>query len=129
MKTMQYLLIVLVAVVLTVPVKAQYTNHGSQQPQAEFRSTSVMMFSGSTLPIAAQTGVVVTGSTPYNSSAYMPGGGPRKSVGGNGGWEDEDEPDRPGEPMPIGNGTWFMVFLALAFAAWHGIRIRMIKKD
>ena len=110
MKTLRYLLIV-AGLVSVLSINAQTL---AQQPEAKMHSTSVMMSSGSTLPQAAVTGASVAGSAP---AAYAPTKptGPRR-VGENEGTEDEEDPDNPGEPFPIGDGMWPLAICAIAFA-------------
>ena len=89
--------------------QAVYTSVQAQMPEATMNSTSTMMSSGSTLPQAAVTG---TSTTCDN------GGRPgkiRRDVGG-GGTEDDEDPDIPVEPAPIGDGLWALMVLAGAFA-------------
>ena len=74
MKALRYLLIV-VAMISVLSVRAQ---RYAQLPQVQMYSTSAMISSGSTLPSAATTGAILTGSTPGTyEQAYRPGG-PRK---------------------------------------------------
>lgn len=128
MKAFRYLLIVAMTIV-ALAVNAQYR---SEQPQTVFRSTSSgLVSSGSTIPQAAQTGVVFAGSTPYaKSPTYIPG--PRR-IGESGGWADEDDtegerdssdPNLPVEPSPIGDGTWILMLLAIGYALF----IALMKK-
>lgn len=133
MKALRYLLIVAMTVI-AISVNAQYR---SQQPQVVFRSTSSgLVSSGSTLPQAAQTGVVFTGSTPYSKTTpYIPG---RRKVGESGGWADEDDtegegdsgnPILPVEPSPIGDGTWILMVLAIGYAFFIAWRKKRVKSE
>ena len=85
----------------------------------EFHSTSALAGSGSSLPIAAQSGVVISGNTPgENSSAGVHGGirrigGSGSGTGGNGAEENEDP-----QETPIGDGMWVLAILAAAYAAY-----------
>ena len=101
--------------IVTVQAKAQF---GAQPPQAEFRSTSSMVWSGSPLPQAAQSGVYTTYD--YGTRSNKPG---IRRVGEDEGFEEgETDPDNPGEPFPIGDATWPLLALAAmyaAFAAWR----------
>lgn len=76
------------------------------------------MQSGSNLPMAAQSGVTTT----YDNRNNAPGG-PRRA-GENEGTEDEEDPDNPGEPFPIGDAMWPMMMLALAYAIYKVSRMR-----
>ena len=112
MKTLRYLLIT-IGLVSVLSICAQAL---AQQPEAEMHSTSVMVGSGSALPQAASSGVLLTGSTPGSyAPARKPGGGPRR-VGEDDEFENEDEPDVPGEPFPLGDVLWPLMALACAFA-------------
>ena len=125
MKTLRYLLIV-IGVLSVVSVAAatfgttyqpqrrgiQYTRHYAEMPTLAMGSTgSVMMKSGSALPMAAVSGITT-------ADDYAPSG-PRRAkrdVGEGGTTEDGDEdPDNPGEPMPLGDVLWPLMLMALAF--------------
>ena len=111
MKALRYLLIVM-SMASVLSVSAQNT---AQLPEAQMKSTSVMVGSGSALPQAAATGIVVTGSTP---GTYTPAGkgGPKK-IGGSGsgtGGNEAQETDNPWE-TPIGDAVVPLMLLALAF--------------
>ena len=95
----------------------------SQTPQARMHSTSSsMMSSGSTISMAARSGVMVTGNTigsytPVNNAPGRP-----RRVGENEGFEeDEDDPDNPGEPQPIGD-TLCLIFFVLLAAIYRSLR-------
>ena len=122
MKTLRYLLMV-VAMVSVLSVHAQST---AQLPEAQMQSTSAMVGSGSTLPQAATTGAYVTGSTvgTYSPAKIHPGNVRRDVGGGEGEWEDEDDPDNPGEPNPIGDAVWPLALLACAYLIIRVVRAR-----
>ena len=90
----------------------------AQMPSAVMYSTgSGMMNSGSTLPQAAATGAVVTGS---KLGTYSPASGHhgnmRRDVGGGGSTDDDDEdPDLPVEPNPIGDALLPLMVMAMGF--------------
>lgn len=118
MKALRYLLIVMMLSMASVMFAA--AQNLAQQPQAEMKSTSGMMYSGSTLPSAAADGAVVTGS---KLGTYSPAdastGGPHKAakgLGGGGGGESGEPGDRP-EPYedPIGDAALPLMLLALAY--------------
>ena len=111
MKTLRYLLIV-IAMAGFLSVHAQGL---AQQPQAQMQSTSGMVYSGSTLPQAAATGTMVTGTTPGTYTPTKITSGPRKGLGGGG--ESGEPGDRP-EPYedPLGDAMWPMMALACAYA-------------
>ena len=112
MKTLRYLLIV----IGMVSVLGLYAQGLATKPEAQMRSTSGMVYSGSTLPQAAATGTYVTGTTvgTYTPAKVHPGK-IRKDVGGGGTTEDEDDPDDPGEPNPLGDVLWPLMLCALAY--------------
>ncbi|MBQ7382638.1 MAG: hypothetical protein IJV61_06435 [Paludibacteraceae bacterium] len=112
MKTLRYLLMV-VAMVSVLSVSAKGT---TQLPEAQMKSTSVMVGSGSSLPQAATTGAVLTGETPGTySSVYHPGG-PRRITINPGDEPGPDEGDNS-EPWqdPIGDAVWPLALLACAY--------------
>ena len=119
MKALRYLLIVImVSVASMVFATAQSL---AQRPEAQMKSTSGMVYSGSTLPSAATDGAVLTGSKPGTySPANASTGGMRKAkrAGEDDGFEDEgDEPGagNPGEPAPLGDAALPLALLALAY--------------
>ena len=90
----------------------QYSQHYAEMPTLTMSSTgSVMMKSGSALPMAAVSGITT-------AEDYAPSG-PRRAkrdVGDGGTTEDGDEdPDNPGEPMPLGDTILPLLLMALAF--------------
>ena len=134
MKALRYLLIVM-AVLSVVSVQAatlgapyqpqtrgiRYTTYHSQMPTVAMNSTaaSKMMSSGSSLPMAAVSGVYVTGATPESSSPVTKHPGHVRREDGNGeGWEDENEPDRPGEMYPLGDVLWPLMLMAMAYVVY-----------
>ena len=118
MKALRYLLIVMmVSVASMVFATAQSL---AQKPESQMKSTSGMVYSGSTLPSAAADGAVLTGS---KLGTYSPAdattGGPRKAKKDLGGEGDPDEPgagDRP-EPYedPLGDAALPLALIALAY--------------
>ena len=116
MKALRYLLIV-VAMISVLSVRAQ---RYAQPPQVQMYSTSAMISSGSTLPSAATTGAILTGSTPGTyERAYRPGAGPRR-VGEDDGFEEDDpDPDVPANPFPIGDAVLPLLVLALGYTLWR----------
>ena len=146
MKQLRYILIV-IGVLSVVAVSAatfgtSYTpTHVSYQPMqtqgvhapaVQMRSTSAMRYSGSTLPMAAATGV----STTYREPAHV-SGGPRRAK------MDDPDPSNPfinpgtGEPStigdvgnpnepgtPIGDAVLPLALMALAFGAGVAVRNR-----
>ena len=139
MKALRYLLMVVIVALASVTAQAQLTTPFknsenkpafSQQATTTYAvyTTSTLMESGSSLPMAARNGVTIGASTPNDDTpAYAPGrGGLRRDVGGGGTTEDEDDPDIPVEPNPIGDGMWVLLLLAAGFAAY---KTRMRRKE
>ena len=129
MKTLRYLLS-LIAILSVVSVSAatfgkpyqsqynrqtrgiRYENTCTQMPTLSMSTMNAsMMKSGSTLPMAA-----VSGTTMANDNA--PGGPKRakKDVGGGSTDDDDENPDVPGEPMPIGDAVVPLMLMAMLFA-------------
>ena len=112
MKTVRYLLIV-IAMAGFLSVQAQGL---AQQPQAQMRSTSGMVYSGSTLPQAAATGTMVTGTTPGTYTPAKISSRPRRTID-----DDDDDITPPGDntdpdATPLGDAMWPMMALACAYA-------------
>ena len=142
MKALRYLLIVM-AVLSVVSVQAatlgapyqpqtrgiRYTTYHSQMPTVAMNSTaaSKMMSSGSSLPMAAVSGVSITGATPESSSPVTKHPVHVRREDGNGdGWEDEEEPDKPGEMFPLGDVLWPLMLMAVGYIIYR-IRRRDMK--
>lgn len=116
-KALRYLLI-LVAMLSVLSLSAQNL---AQQPSSDFRSTSVMMGTGSTLPQAAQTGTVTTYDVP--SSPKHPGH--IRRAGEDDGFENEGEEPatgNPGEPAPIGDAAWPLALCMMAYVCVRAFR-------
>ena len=138
MKTLKYILSV-IAILSVVSVsaatfgtpyrpqqrKASYSAVQVGMPQATMSSTSTMMYSGSSLPMAAATGI--TTSANYNP-AQAPGTRPRR-VGENDEFEDETDPDVPVNPFPVGDAILPMMLLVAAYGAFLALRRRKQKKE
>ena len=122
MKALRYLLMV-VAMVSVLSVKAQGT---AQLPQAQMKSTSVMVSSGSALPQAAVTGAYMTGTTvgTYSPAKIHPGN-IRKVDSDGDGIEDEEwgETEDP-YATPIGDAMWPLALLACAYLIIRVVRAR-----
>ena len=127
MKALRYLLIVM-SMVSVLSVKAQST---AQLPQAQMQSTSVMVYSGSTLPQAAASGAMLTGSQvgTYTPAKTHPGHARRDpgdpGSGGGGDWEDDEltgeQTENPWK-NPIGDAVWPLALLALAYVCARAFR-------
>lgn len=132
MKALRYLLM-MVAVMGVLSVSAQTPKYGTtynpskhaayqhvqaQLPEATMSSTgSVIMYSGSTLPLAA-----VTGTTTADETVGRPGK-IRRDVGG-GSTADDEDPDAPSEPLPMGDAAWPLALCALAYLIVRVVRRR-----
>ena len=120
MKALRYLLIVMMLSVASVMFAA--AQNLAQQPKAEMKSTSGMMYSGSTLPSAAVSGAVVTGA---KLGTYSPADGvgkPNKAKKGDwnpGGEPGPDEGDNS-EPYedPLGDAALPLMLLIGAYAVY-----------
>ena len=134
MKTLRYLLsMIVVAVVSVLGVSAQTPQYGkSYKPENKYaRATAqtdaqlptatmssmdaAYMHSGSSLPMAAQSGVTTTYDRNKAPSR------PRK--GGEAGDTPPDDPHGPNED-PLGDVMWPMMMLALAYAIYKVSRMR-----
>ena len=108
MKALRYLLIV-IAMVSFLGANAQGL---AQMPKAQMRSTSGMVYSGSTLPQAAAEGTYVTGTTigTYSSADADKPSGPNRAK--------KERPDDWDDPYkdPLGDAGWPLLMLAAAYA-------------
>ena len=108
-KTLRYLLVSF-AVMMVMSVSAQSL---AQQPTTEFHSTSSMVGSGSTLPMAVQDGAHTTYDV--NSEAS------RSNKPGIRKWgEGEGEPGDWHEPYedPIGDAAWPLLLAVAVYGVW-----------
>ena len=129
MKALRYLLIA-VTVLSVLSLSAQTHQYGvahkasqeqtaysvqvnPQMPAAtiDYRHSDYMT-SGSNLPQAAVDGPTTT----YDEGNNSPHKGHMRRVGDDDGFENEDDPDNPGEPFPIGDAGWTLLALAAAYA-------------
>ena len=112
MKKIKYLLIIL-GMASFLSVQAQGI---AQMPSTPFRSTSTMVGSGSTLPVAAHTGVRVTGAKvgTYADASYASQSSRPRRIGGNtsGGSEYREDPFED----PIGDAVLPLMLMAMLFA-------------
>jgi len=129
MKALRYLLITIV--ILTVPMVTIMAQHQKQQTQQisgqvqstsyDFRSTSSMPSSGSTLAISALSGVTLSGNAPGDDTpadGIGHPGKPRRATMeddpfGGGDIGDINKPEEPG--TPVGDGVWVMMLMAMLF--------------
>ncbi len=139
MKTLRYLLMVVIVSLASVTAQAEYTAQfknsqnkpafSSQQATTTYAvyTTSTLMESGSSLPMAARNGVTIGASTPNDDTpAYAPGrGGLRRDVGGGTPAEDDD-PDAPNEPYPVGDGMWVLLLMATGYLIY---RVRTRRRE
>ena len=122
MKTLRYLLISF-AVMMVMSVGAQGL---AQEPTTEFHSTSSMVGSGSTLPMAVESGAYTT----YDVNNDAGQGVIRKIGGGNSGGGDPGPTD-PDDPYatPIWDGIGALALLACAYALLRYVRMRKRAKQ
>ena len=91
---------------------------GVERPGYAFASTSAMEGSGSALTSSAATGGAFMTTVSAGAPVMRNIGGARR-IGEDEGFEDEEEPALPANPMPIGDGVWWMIVLALI---WNVVR-------
>ena len=84
---------------------------------------SVVMQSGTTLPLAAATGVSVAEDSPTFNK------GPRRMKMEDDEFENEDEPEVPINPFPLGDGIVPMILMAMLFAGGVYYRRRRLRKE
>ena len=127
MKALRYLLIVM-SLVSVLSVSAQNL---AQRPEAQMHSTSGMVYSGSTLPQAAASGAMLTGSQvgTYTPAKTHPGH-IRRAV------DDDDKEDVPvpgdnTDPdfTPLGDAAWPLMMLACVYALMRVFLIVKRKKQ
>ena len=119
MKALRYLLIV-VAMLSVLSVSAQMY---AQLPEATMHSTSAMVGSGSNLPSAASSGVVVTGEQPGTYSPAFASSRPRRALDG-----DDEDKTKPGQPFPIGDAALPLALMAAAYALLRAFRRRQARE-
>ena len=106
MKAIQYILTVAALMLcLTIHAQVQW-----DVPQQEWKSTSTMVGSGSSLPMAAQNGVITTAN---NTDSYE-----SSNNGHHGGIRRVNKDDDIGDPgaLPIGGGVVVLSIFAAAYA-------------
>lgn len=132
MKTLRYLLVAIVVMLTALPAGAQYskvnsvagcTTFGQTERQFQFNSTSSMLTQDTNLGLA-EGGAFTTG---ISTGAPLTITRPRR-VGENDGFEDEDEPESPGEPNPIGDGVWALLLLAAGYVIYRMRALRARKE-
>ena len=132
MKALRYLLIAVVILMASVGAQAQFTQvnslkgsstFGQEERQFQFNSTSAMLTQDKNLGLA-EGGAFTTG---ISTGAPLTITRPRR-VGENEGFEpDEDEePDLPGEPYPIGDGVWALLFLAGGYVVYRRRKLQNV---
>ena len=119
MKALRYLLIVM-GLMSVLSISAQAL---AQEPQAQMQSTSVMPSAGSTLPSAAATGAVITGSTPGSYTPASISNGPRRAKK-EGDWEDDEWGDTGDPyPTPLGDAAWLLILAAAVYGVYKRKRV------
>lgn len=131
MKALRYLLVAIAMVFVSLSAEAQFTkvNHlkgcttfGQEERQFQFNSTSAMLTQEKNLGLA-EGGAFTTG---ISTGAPLTITRPRRVDANDDGFEDEDEPESPGEPNPIGDGVWVLMLLAAGYVIYrvHAMRAR-----
>ena len=125
MKALRYLLITFMISLMAVSAEAQSL---AQKPEIGFQSTSSMVGSGTTLPMAVETGAYTT----YDVNA--PGTRSNKA-GIRRGLDDDDKeittPDDNADidATPIGDGIGALALLACAYVLLRYVRMRKRAKQ
>ena len=114
MKTLRYLLISF-AVMMVMSAGAQSL---AQEPTTEFHSTSSMVGSGSTLPMAVESGAYTTYDVNAANGTRSNKPGIRKGLDG------DDDINKPGQPFPIGDAAIPLALLACAYLILRVVRKR-----
>ena len=132
MKTLRYLLIAIVVMMIALPAGAQYskvnsvagcTTFGQTERQYQFHSTSAILMADTQLGLA-EGGAFTTGISTGKPLSFT---GPKR-VGEDDGFENEgDDPGNlPGEPFPIGDGVWALLLMAAGYLIY---RVRTRKRE
>ena len=118
MKTLRYMLIVVALLSVMSASAHMFDKQWGQKPVMEMRSTSAMAYSGSTLPQAAATGVILATVADVETSTrpYHPGHIRR-------GIDDDDKEEKPEgwvDPYkdPLGDVLWPLMLMALAYVVY-----------
>lgn len=112
MRTLRFLLLATILTIACALSTAKTVPQGrSMYPTIEMHSTSTMPLSGTHLPLAVETG----SQTTYGEQAGPPKNGHIRKVGEGDGFENEDEPEAPYDPYPIGDAAASLALLALAY--------------
>ena len=117
MKNIAYTLFVVVSLFVSVEAIAQFNQQ--EMPVKSFQSTSTLAGSGSTYAANPTLNIDGSACVPYSSVSSASPSGPRRAPTPN----DDDDDDL----LPIGDGTWILMLLAIGYAffiAW----IRMVAK-
>ena len=132
MKTLRYLLMVMVVAIASVTAQAQPRaqfktsenkaafEHQVGKAHFEFYSTSTMMESGSRLPLAARNGLTIGANTPDDNTPSGGVSGPRRAK-----MDDFDDDDisgtgKPQEPgSPVGEGMWVLLLMAMGYVGYR----------
>ena len=118
MKALRYLLMVIALLSVMSASAHMFDKQWGQKPVIEMRSTSAMAYSGSTLPQAAATGVILATVADVETSTrpYHPGHIRR-------GIDDDDKEEKPEgwvDPYkdPLGDVLWPLMLMALAYVVY-----------
>lgn len=112
MRNIKYLLLAVIWSITSALSMAKAVPQGrSTYPTVEMHSTSTMPLSGTHLPLAVENGPQTT----YGEQAGPPKNGHIRKTGEDDGFENEDEPEAPYDPYPIGDAAAPLALLALAY--------------
>ena len=128
MKTLRYLLVICALTMAAAMFgQAQFKTsenkaafeHQVGKTHFEFYSTSSMMGSGSSLPLAARNGLTIGANTPDDNTPSGVVRGPRRAKMDDFDDDDISGTDKPLEPgTPVGEGMWVLLILAAGYA-WY----------
>ena len=112
-----------IGVVLAMQVHAQQL---AEPPRHTIQSTSTMPYSGSHLPMAAESGVQMSWSSNSGTGSLS-----NRNIRRSGGFEDDDPPQNPADPFPdspIGDAALPLALCALAYLIIRVTRKRRIAR-
>ena len=96
-------------------------------PAASFRSTSSMVGAGSSLPMAAQGGARLAGNAPQMVGSIGSNRSPMDDAFGGETIYGTENPDEPGNAVPIGDALLPLLALIALFVAFRLYKRRRVK--
>lgn len=109
---------VIIAVLTALSVNAQLPCTSAEAPTVQFQSTSTLTGSGSGVASAVTTGGVFESSMTTGKPLAHKISSVRRDVG-----DDEvagdDDPNKPANPFPIGDGVWAMIIMAAGYCLFR----------